>query len=73
MTLRKKLGTVLFEKSRVQKTKVVVIQKEKRQSGLFSFCNDPVICTLLFAKSIVTNFLKVPDPKKLSGRPDNLE
>ena len=33
----KKLGTLLFEKNRVQKTKVVVIQKEKRQPGLLSF------------------------------------
>ena len=29
----KKLGTLLFEKNRVQKTKVIVIQKEKKQPG----------------------------------------
>ena len=33
----KKLGTLLFEKSCVQKTKVIVIQKEKRQPGIFLF------------------------------------
>jgi hypothetical protein len=30
-------------------------------------------CTLLFAKSRVPDILKVPDPKKISGRPDKLE
>jgi hypothetical protein len=30
-------------------------------------------CTLLFAKSRVPDFLKVSDPKKISGRPDKLE
>ena len=30
-----KWGTLFFEKSRVQKNKVIVIQKEKRQPGLF--------------------------------------
>ena len=35
--------------------------------------NDPVFCTLLFAKSRVPDILKVPDPKKISGRPDKLE
>ena len=30
-------------------------------------------CILLFAKSRVPDFLKVPDPKKISGRPDKLE
>ena len=37
VTLKKKLGILLFSKSRVQKTRVVVIQKEKKQPGLFSF------------------------------------
>ena len=32
-----KSGTLFFEKNRVQKTKVIVIQKENRQPGLFSF------------------------------------
>ena len=36
--------------------------------------NDPVFfCILLFAKSRVPDFLKVADPKKISGRPDKLE
>jgi hypothetical protein len=52
------LGTLLFEKNRVQKTKVIVIQKEKRQPGLFSFWikDDPVFFSLLFAKSRVPHF-----------------
>ena len=41
------------------KNRVIVIQKEKRQPGL--------------AKSRVPDFLKVSDPKKISGRPDILE
>ena len=71
----KKLGTLLFEKSRVQKTKVIVIQKEKRQPGLFSFWITMTLffCTLLFAKSRVPEFLKVPDPKNILGRSDKLE
>ena len=32
-----KSGSLLFKKNRVQKTKVIVIQKENRQPGLFSF------------------------------------
>ena len=39
-------------KKQSAKNRVIVIQKEKRQPGLF---------------------LKVPDPKKISGRPDKLE
>ena len=33
----KKSGTLLFAKSRVQKNRVIVIQKEKRPGYLFSF------------------------------------
>ena len=33
----------------------------------------PFFCTLIFAKSRIPNFLKFPDPKKISGRPDELE
>ena len=53
-----KSGTMLFEKNRVQKTNVIVIQKEKRQPGLFSFWikNDPVFFSLLFANSRVPDF-----------------
>ena len=59
-----KLGTLLFEKNRVQKTKVIVIQKEKRQPGLFSFWikNDPVFFSLLFEKSRVPHFQKAGCP-----------
>jgi hypothetical protein len=31
--------------------------------------NDPVFCTPYFGP----DFLKVPDPKKISGRPDKLD
>ena len=54
---------------------VIVIQKEKRSGCLFSFWIKMTlfICTLLFATHILDLFLKVPDPKKISGRPDKLE
>ena len=68
----KKLGTLLFAKSRVQKTRVIVIQKERLPLLVLSN-NDPVFCTLLFANYILDFFFKVPDPKKISGRPDKLE
>ena len=75
VTLKKKLGILLFSKSRVQKTRVIVIQKEKRQPGLFSFWITMTLlfCTLFFAKSRVPDISKVPDPKKISSRPDKLE
>jgi hypothetical protein len=70
----KKWGTLFFVKKQVAKKRVIVIQKEKRQSGLFSFS---ITMTLFFApcflaKSRVPDFLKVPDPKKISGRSDKL-
>ena len=43
-------------------------REEAALSLLFSINND----SLLFAKSRVPNLLKVPDPKKLSGRADKL-
>ena len=48
--------------------------KEKKQPGLFSFW---ITMTLFFApcflvKSRVPDFLKVQDPKKISGPPDKL-
>ena len=63
------------QKSRMQKTKVGVIQKEKKQPVLFSFWITMTLffCTLLFAKSRVPEFLKVPDPKNILGRSDKLE
>ena len=48
-------------------------KEEAAWSLLFLNNNDPVFCTLLFAKSRVPDILKVPDPKKISGRPDKLE
>jgi hypothetical protein len=35
--------------------------------------SDPVFCTLLFTTHILNPFFKVPDPKKISDRPDKLE
>ena len=57
----KKSGTLLFAKSRVQKNRVIVIQKEKRPGCIFSFWIDItlVFCTLLFSKSRVPDFFKV--------------
>ena len=48
----KKSWTLLFAKSRVQKTRVIVIQKEKRLGCLFSFwiIMTLVFCTLFFFK-----------------------
>ena len=60
-----KLGTLLFEKkNRGKRSKVIVIQKEKRQPGLFSFWikNDPIFFSLLFAKSRVPHFSKIRVP-----------
>ena len=49
----------------------------KREEAAWSFLflnnNDPGFCTLLFATHILDPFFKVPDPKKISGRPDKLE
>jgi hypothetical protein len=53
-------------KSRMQKNRVIIIQKEKRQSGLSN--NDPVLLscfiTLLFATHIFEFFLKFQTLKK---------
>ena len=59
MTL-KKSGNLLFEKNRVEKTKVIVIKKEKTQPGLLSFTITMTLffCTLLFEKSSVSDFLQ---------------
>ena len=60
----KKPGTLLFAKSRVQKNRVIVIQKEKRPGCLFSFeiTMALVFCTLLFSKSRVPNFFQGHKP-----------
>ena len=74
VTLEKKVQNMGCKKQGA-KNKVIVIQKEKRQTGLFSFWKTMTLffCTLLFAKSRVPDFLNVQDPKKISGRPDKLE
>ena len=55
-----KWGTLLFEKSRLKKTRSFFIQKEKRPGCLFSFwiTMTLVFCTLFFSKSRVPNFQK---------------
>ena len=60
----KKSGTLLFAKSRVQKNRVIVIQKEKRPGCLFSFwiTKTLVFYTLLFSKSRVPNFFQGHKP-----------
>ena len=41
---------------------------------LFLNNNDPVFCTLLFSGPYFgLDFFKVPDPKKISGRPDKVK
>jgi hypothetical protein len=56
----------------VQKSRVIVIPKEKRPGCLFSFW---ITMTLFFGTLLFfgPDFFKVPDPKKISGQPDNLE
>ena len=56
------------------KNRVIVVQKEKRPGCFFSFWITmtlflhPAFCNPYFGP-----FFKVPDPKKISGRPDKLE
>ena len=59
----------------MQKNQGHFYSKREEAAGSLLFLNndDPVFCTLLFAKSSVPDFLKVPDPKKVSGQPDKLE
>ena len=60
----KKLGTLLFAKSRVQKNRVIVIQRENRPGCLFSFwiTMTLVFYTLLFSKSWVPDFFQGHKP-----------
>ena len=50
------------EKKQGAKNRVIFIQKEKKQPGL-----------LYSGPFFRPDFFKVPDPKKISGRPDKLE
>ena len=52
---------------------VYSIREDARLPLLFLSNNDPVFCTLLFATHILDLFSKIPDPKKISGRPDKIE
>ena len=58
------METLLFAKSRVQKKRVIVIQKEKRPGWLFPFCITMtlVFCTLFFSKSRVLDFFQGHKP-----------
>ena len=49
-------------------------REEARLPLLFLSNIDPVFCTQLFSGAYFgPDFFKVPDPKKISGRPDKLE
>ena len=48
-------------------------REEAAWSFLFLYNNDPVFLHPAFCKKQGPNFLKVPDPKKISGQPDELE
>ena len=60
----KKRSKVWVAKSRVQKNRVIVIQKEKMPGCLFSFLNknDPVFCTLHLAIHILDLFFQGHKP-----------
>ena len=58
----KKIGHPVFWKK--QGTK-------KSRLLLFNWITVTLFFSLFFAKSRVPDFLKVPDPKKISGRPDS--
>ena len=58
------------EKSQVQNMVLKKSKKEKRPGFFFSFW---ITMTLFFRSISWTWFFWVPDPKKISGRPDKLE
>ena len=63
-----KIGLTIWG-ARIGSGFLFVIQKEKRQSGLFYFRLQ-----IAYRKNIVDATLYfVPDPKKISGRPDKLD
>ena len=72
VTLKKIKSKIWTWKKVVAKNKVIVIQIEKRPGCLFSFwiTMTQSFCTLLFSGPY---FGLVPDPKKISCRPDKLE
>ena len=63
------------EKNQVAKHRVIVIQKEKRQPGLFAFWIKMTLyfSPCFFQVHILDLIFKVPNPKKISGGPDKLE
>ena len=71
----KKMGYPVFCQKAGCKKPGHCYSKRKRQPGLFSFW---ITMTLIFApcflaKNRVPDFLKVQDPKKISGWPDKLD
>ena len=62
-------------KKKGAKNRAIFTQREEAAWPLlFQNNNDPVFCTLLFKGPYFgLDFFKVPDPKKISGRPDILE
>ena len=71
----KKMGYPVFCQKAGCKKPGHCYSKRKRQPGLFSFW---ITMTLIFApcflaKNRVPDFLKVQDPKKISGRPDKFD
>ena len=65
--------TSFLSKSRLRKTGSLFICKKEEAAWSFLFLNnnDPDFCTLLFGKK--PDFLKVQDPKKISGPPDKFD
>ena len=70
-TLKKSWSKICVAKSRLQKTGSLLYKNTRRRSQAASFLFWITICSLLFAIHVSDLiFLKVPDPKKLSGRPE---
>ena len=71
----KKGSKIWVAKSMVQKTQGNCYSKREEAAWplLFLNNNDPVILHPAFCNQYYGPFFKVPDPKKISGRPDTLE
>jgi hypothetical protein len=71
VTLKKNRAPCFFlQKAGCKKPGHCYSREEEAAWPLFLNNNEPVFCTL---KSRVPDLFYVPDPKKISGRPDNLE
>ena len=69
------MSKIWVAKSRVENRGDCYSKREEARLLLFFLNNnDPVFCSLLFSGPYFgPDFLKLPDPKKISGRPDKLE